>query len=179
MMVCDPQEARFVQLFLTTGFDAKSAAKAAGFVSPNILKSLGWLAPESKHYRPHMHKYMIDCIQQLPVDGPAIAAKAIAELEKIAFSNPADFLTPNAHGQLGINLTPEMMDDPKMKDQLAAVQYLNIDTKYNKHMEVSLVRVSVRLHDKIRALTALSHLTGVSGVAKMQPSTGLPESYRK
>ena len=146
--LASPKHERFCQNIFT-GMPAGRAYEEAGFspdpTAGNARRMLG------KEYVARRIEELRAVVAQ---ENNLSAARILSEKSKIAFHNPADYLSFNEDGTAELDLVA--LD----RDHCAAISEITCVTTYNRNGGKS-TRVSIKLYDKNSALTDLGKHLGL------------------
>lgn len=153
-ILCQPKHEKFCQL-IVKGLTQTEAYREAGFkVSPLPDGTMPW-GGNATHFfqKPHIQKRIRELQGRAAARIELTEAAVLAEMAKLAFHNPGDYLKVDEDGMAVVNLAD--LD----RDQMAAITEVHSETKYDSSGNPTTV-TKIKLADKKAALQDLGRHFG-------------------
>lgn len=167
MKAITEQEKRFVEIYLTD-FKSREAAIAAGY-SVKSSSSIG----SQLLTRPQVQEYMQMRQKQLATRADIQREKIIAELVKVAFSDPRKFF--DEHGNL--------LEIPELDDVTAgAISSIEVEELYagtgQNRLKIGVIK-KLKQWDKLKAIDILNQMLGFYAPIKVDASSTFMEFLKQ
>lgn len=141
-----PRQEKFCQLIASGKSDVASFAEAGYTFYKGQCYNL--------RHQPHIEARVLELMTKAANRAEITASRVLDEMAKLAFHNPADYLTINEDGTATVDLS--RLD----RNQSAAITEITSETRYDKEGN-KIVTTKIKLADKTKPLDQLGRHLGL------------------